>query len=168
MPPGRADPIERHQQYWPETFDALVMPLVVALHGAFEAQRGQGDAVLEKYRLTPAEFDVLAALRRSPFPYALTPSEIQQGLIITSGGLAKVLQLLEARGLVSRSTSTTDRRSKPVHLSTHATTLIENAMDELVGITSKAYNGILSEAEIKELTRLLKLAGASFGQARHP
>ena len=155
MSEARVDPIERHRQYWPETYDELLMPLAMALHRAHEEHRKRADAVLDKYGLAPAEFDVLATLRRSPEPYALTPSEIQQGLFITSGGLTKVLQQLEAKGLVGRSTSEADRRSKPVHLSPVAIGLIENVMADLIAATEAPIKEMMSEAEIRELTRLL-------------
>lgn len=153
MTDARADPIERHKEYWPETYDALLMPLIGALHRAHENHRKQADAVLGKYSLTPAEFDVLATLRRSAPPYALTPTEIQQGLFITSGGLTKVLQQLEAKGLVVRSTSVADRRSKPVQLSSALP--IETVMNELTAAIKGRLNDALSEAEIAQLTSLL-------------
>lgn len=149
------DPIERHRQYWPETYDTLLMPLVMAMHRAYAGQRRQSDAVLDRYGLTPAEFDVLATLRRSPPPHALTPSELQQGLFITSGGLTKVLQQLETKGLVMRSTSEADKRSKPVHLSSAAAALVEEVMNELISATRRRFKDTLSDAEIKTLTELL-------------
>jgi DNA-binding MarR family transcriptional regulator len=54
--------------------------------------------------LSPSELDVLVTLRRSAAPWVLTPSEIQRALLITSGGLTKILQQLEGRGLVTRLT----------------------------------------------------------------
>lgn len=151
----QGDPTASHRRYWPETFDPLFMPLVMALHCAYEDLRRQRDGVFARHGLTPAEFDVLATLRRSPPPHVLTPSEVQRGMFITSGGLTKVLQLLETKGLIVRTTSDTDRRSKPVHLSPVAIELIETAVNELNAAIRTTYGNRFSEKEIGQLTRLL-------------
>ena len=75
-----------------------------------------GREVFARHSLTPAEFDLLATLRRSPPPRELTPSEVQSLLFITSGGLTKVMDKLEARGLVARSRHAADQRVRPVKL----------------------------------------------------
>ena len=79
-------------------------------------------------------------------------------MLITSGGLTKVLQQLETRGLITRTISKSDRRSKPVHLSPVAIKLVEKAMSELVAVMSAAIKEKLSEKEIKDLVRLLNKA----------
>ena len=158
MTDSRLDLVDMHRSHWPETFDDLVLPYVISLYRAHESHQHHAYAVMRKHGLTPAEFDVLATLRRSPPPGDLTPSEIQQAMLITSGGLTKVLQQLETRGLVTRTTSKSDRRSKPVQLSPAAVKLIETAMSELMAVTGIRVKERLSEKEIKNLTRLLKKA----------
>lgn len=150
------DPIELHRKYWPETYDGLLWPFALALHRAHAVHRQAADAVLARHGLAPAEFDALAALRRAPPPGELTPSELQRAMFITSGGLTKVLQQLEARGLVSRTTSAADRRSKPVRLTPSARPLIERAMAELRAELDAAVRACLTEDELRELTRLLE------------
>ena len=150
--------LDRHKTNWPESYDEFWMPYAFALHHAHESHRHHADAVIARHGLSPAEFDVLATLRRSPPPGELTPSEIQRAMFITSGGLTKVLQQLETRGLITRTTSEADRRSKPVHLSPAAVKLIEQAMSELMTVMSTAIKEKLSEKEIKDLVRLLNKA----------
>lgn len=150
--------LDRHRINWPESFDELWMSYAFALHRTHEVDRQHADAVIARHDLSPTEFDVLATLRRSPPPGELTPSEIQQAMLITSGGLTKVLQQLETRRLITRSTSEADRRSKPVHLSPAAVKLIEKAMAELMTVMSAAIKEKLSEKEIKDLVRLLNKA----------
>ncbi|NTV96220.1 MAG: MarR family transcriptional regulator [Thiobacillus sp.] len=160
MADGNLDPLELHRNWWPETYDDLVLPLVLALYRARERQRHAAEAVMARHGLAPAEFDVLATLRRAPPPGELTPSDIQQAMFITSGGLTKVLRQLELRGLVVRSVAPADRRSKPVRLKPKAVHLIERAMAELMAELNVLVHAGLAEAEIGELTRLLgKLAG---------
>src|SRR5258705_12465217 len=50
--------------------------------------------------LTPAEDDVLSALRRSGPPFELKPSELASGLLLTSGGISNVLRRLRPDGPV--------------------------------------------------------------------
>lgn len=150
--------LDRHRNNWPASFDELWMSYAFALQRTHEADRQHADAVIARHGLTPAEFDVLATLRRSPPPGELTPSEVQRAMLITSGGLTKVLQQLETRGLITRTISKSDRRSKPVHLSPVAIKLVEKAMSELVAVMSAAIKEKLSEKEIKDLVRLLNKA----------
>ena len=134
----------------------------LALFGlALVAAQPSAEAVMARHGLAPAEFDVLATLRRAPPPAELTPSEIRQAMFITSGGLTKVLRQLEARGLVGRSIAQADRRSKPVRLMPAARPLVEVAMAELLAELNLRVHAGLGAAEIGKLTRLLaKLSGA--------
>ncbi|GAA2355048.1 MarR family winged helix-turn-helix transcriptional regulator [Dactylosporangium salmoneum] len=66
---------------------------------------------------TPAEFDVLSALRRVGPPYALKPSELASGLLLTSGGISNVLRRLQQDGLIERAADPGDARVAWVRLS---------------------------------------------------
>lgn len=162
MSAAQLDPIlERHRQNWPEAFEPRVMSLLLALQHVHVAEAVNYDWVLARHRLSLAEFDVLATLRRSE-TRELTPSELQRSMVITSGGLSKVIQQLETRELVARSTAETDRRVKPVSLTTKGERLIEPAMTELLGAATKAIRAQLDNKEIDQLVKLLeKLAGRS-------
>lgn len=157
----KLDPIlENHRLNWPETFDARIMPLLMSMQRASTSQGIDIGWILARHRLSLAEFDVLATLRRASAPYELTPSELQRSVVITSGGLSKVLQQLEARDLVVRSTTTGDRRVKPVRLTAKASNLIEQSMTELMEFVSTAIRSRLNNKEIDQLTTLLvKLSG---------
>ena len=159
----KLDPIlENHRQNWPETFDARIMPLLMSMQRASTSQGIDIGWILARHRLSLAEFDVLATLRRAPPPCELTPSELQRSVVITSGGLSKVLQQLEARDLVVRSTTKEDRRVKPVRLTAKATKLIEQSMAELMEFVSTAIRSRLNNKEIDQLTALLvKLSGSA-------
>ena len=81
--------------------------------------RARAQRLTSRHGLSLTEIDVLAALRRSPPPHELSPTELYSAVLITSGGLTKVLHGLEHRGLISRVADDTDRRSRRVRL-THA------------------------------------------------
>jgi len=150
-----ANPLEMHRQHWPESYDAQMLPLGLALTQAYTAQHSRAARVMAANGLSPAEFDVLASLRRTPPPHALTPSDIQRTVLITSGGLTKVLRQLEARGLVTRSMQDADRRVKPVALTDQAMPVLEKAMSELHMVIGDWLRRSLTDAEIRQLVSLL-------------
>lgn len=71
---------------------------------------------VERLGLTRAEFDILATMRRADAPHRLTPSELSQGLLLSSGGTSNVLRRLTQAGLVERHGNAEDRRSSWVQL----------------------------------------------------
>lgn len=149
------DPVAMHCKYWPSTFDGAMMPLMVTLHRVYAAKTARSNAIFSRHGLCPAEFDVLASLRRSAPPHELTPSDVQRSVIITSGGLTKILRQLETRGLVTRSTDASDRRIKPIRLSPSALPIVEQTMQELIADANAWINSTLSKKELAQVTALL-------------
>jgi DNA-binding MarR family transcriptional regulator len=150
-----SDIISTHRLNWPGSMEAEVVALLFSLHRAHDVARSRAMAVWSRHGLTSAEFDVLATLRRSPVPRELTPSEIQNSLLITSGGLTKVMLSLESKGLVSRSRNEQDQRIRPVRLTVSGKRLVERAMTELTSVTGAAIRSSLTADEIAALTVLL-------------
>ncbi|GAA3213155.1 MarR family winged helix-turn-helix transcriptional regulator [Microbacterium terregens] len=72
--------------------------------------------VYSRYGLTEADFDVLAALRRSGAPYARAAGDLADHTMITSGGLTKRVDRLVERGLVERRAGSTDARQRIIAL----------------------------------------------------
>lgn len=66
--------------------------------------------------LNGASFDVLATLRRSGPPYALSPGELLETMMITSGTMTNRIDQLEKAGLVARAHNPEDRRSVIISL----------------------------------------------------
>ncbi|WP_316858526.1 MarR family winged helix-turn-helix transcriptional regulator [uncultured Cohaesibacter sp.] len=85
--------------------------------------------------LTVSEFDVLAALRSCPEGAALAPTALYDALLISSGGLTKILKSLENQKLIARSTSASDARQRPVMLTESGKLRIEAAMADMVAFT---------------------------------
>ncbi|MDP3125505.1 MAG: MarR family winged helix-turn-helix transcriptional regulator, partial [Thiobacillus sp.] len=91
--------------------------------------------------------------------------QLQDSLLITSGGLTKVMLQLETRNLVIRSRHQTDQRVKPIKLTPAGKRLVEKAMRELAATSSAWVRGILEANEISLLTGMLrKLAGSDTKQ----
>lgn len=161
------DPIKMHRLNWPETYDALLLPFSLTLIRAYWAQQGRANRIFEEAGFSQVEFDVLATLRRSPAPHALTPSDIQRAMLITSGGLTKVLRQLETRGFVARLLDADDRRIKPVILTEQAMPLLDKIMSQLITQVGGWIRRSLTDAEMTQLTALLgKIANAKPDPAR--
>ena len=149
--------MESHR--WDSALDPEVVPLFLMLQWARTASIDTMRPLLAKHGFTAAEFDVLATLRNAPSPHCLTPSQIQAEVVITSGGLTKVMLHLEERGLVQRRQQEEDMRVKPVSLTEAGKAVVEAAMAELVVATGQWIRGCLDGSEIATLTALLaKLA----------
>lgn len=139
--------------------------MVLFLHHAQGLSFTLARTVWTRNGLAPAEFDVLATLRNAPAPHELTPTQLQDSLLITSGGLTKVMLQLETRNLVIRSRHQTDQRVKPIKLTPAGKRLVEKAMRELAATSSAWVRGILEANEISLLTGMLrKLAGSDTKQ----
>lgn len=146
--------MDSHQ--WDASLDPEVVPLFLELHWAQARSLDSMRPLLLKHRLSMAEFDVLATLRNAPSPHEMTPSAIQGEVVITSGGLSKVMLQLDARGLVERPRFKDDMRVKPVRLTPLGRQSIETAMAEMIGVTGAWIKKALDAAEIRRLTKLLR------------
>ena len=78
-----------------------------------------------EHGLQPGEFDVLATLRRSGAPYALTPTALYEAAMLSSGGMTNRIDRLETAGLIERQKHPTDRRGVLVALTSQGKELID-------------------------------------------
>jgi len=120
------------------------------------------ERVFSGHGLTGGEFDVLAALRRSGGRYRLTPTELSNALMVTSGGMTKRLATLERRGLIRRDPDPSDRRSTAVTLTAEGKRLVETILPEHVA-NERRVLAELSAKERAELARLLEALALSLG-----
>lgn len=83
---------------------------------------------LARFGLGIHDFNALLALRRQGAPYELTPSELSEALLFTSGGLTKLLERLEQAGYVQRAQDESDKRVVRVRLTDAGYAVEEEAM----------------------------------------
>lgn len=140
---------------WAVAQDPLVVPLFLNLERARKVAHAKARTVWDQHGLTPAEFDVLATLRNAESPYELTPGQIQDRVLITSGGLTKVIHLLEEKQYVERSVARNDNRVKPVRLTTAGNRCVTKAMKDIVIMTREWISSILNDDEIRMATEVL-------------
>ncbi len=139
---------------WPEVSSAEtdVMLALIRLN----------DIVLDSTRkllagigLTPAGFEVLVTLRAQPAPRRMTPTELYRAVLITSGGMTKVLKQLEAEGSIIRLENDQDARSRFVQMTPDGATRAEQAM-RAVGDHDKAIlSRALRKTQVAQLARML-------------
>ncbi|MDF2178129.1 MarR family transcriptional regulator [Aliiglaciecola sp. CAU 1673] len=113
------------------------------------------------FGLKVGEFDVLATLRRAGQPFSLTPSQLYQAMLLSSGAMTNRLDRLEKKGLIERKHSQEDRRSVHVCLTSQGKSLI----DEMLPSHLQAQNRLLrnlAPAEREQLVGLLKTWLAAF------
>lgn len=84
--------------------------------------------VLREEGLDRGSLDVLATLRRSGPPYRLTPTQLYQELVITSGAMTHRIDALVRAGLAQRIADPADRRSTLVGLTSRGRELAGQAM----------------------------------------
>ncbi|MEV6978621.1 MarR family transcriptional regulator [Kitasatospora sp. NPDC093806] len=95
-----------------------------------------------RHDLDFASFDVLATLRRSGPPYRLTPTGLMQSAMVTSGAITQRLDRLEARGLVTRTPSGSDGRSREVELTAEGHALIDRALPDHLATEHRILAGL--------------------------
>ncbi len=106
------------------------------------------------HNVQPGEFDVLATLRRSGPPFALTPTELYETAMISSGSMTNRIDRLEKSGLVERQPNPADRRGTLVALTGPGLDLINRMIDPHVANQQAIVSG-LSMEEQAELSALL-------------
>ncbi|UEP46712.1 MarR family winged helix-turn-helix transcriptional regulator [Burkholderia ambifaria] len=119
-----------------------------------------------RYGLQPGEFDVLATLRRSGAPFALTPTALYDALMMSSGGMTARIDRLHKAGWVERRPNPADGRGTLVALTDTGRALIDEAVVAHVD-NQRAMLAVLSQAEQTQLSALLEklLAGLEEGGA---
>jgi DNA-binding MarR family transcriptional regulator len=85
-------------------------------------------AVLTRYGLNEPQFAVLAALRRAGPPHTLSPTDLYNGLLVSSGAMTNRLERLAAGGLVERVPDPGDGRSLLVALTAKGQKVINEAV----------------------------------------
>src|ERR1700736_60236 len=92
------------EQWSRERPDLPALPMEVfgrLLDAAERVMRDHMSPIFAEAGLQPGEFDVLATLRRSGKPYALSPTHLYEAAMISSGGMTDRLDPLErARAVV--------------------------------------------------------------------
>lgn len=104
--------------------------------------------LLKPYRLSYSEYRVLTTLRIRPRDYRATPHDLNHVAQITSAGMTRTVDRLEASGFVDRIPNPQDRRSVLIGLTDAGWELAETLIRDL-NAQHTALVGDLSERERK-------------------
>lgn len=121
---------------------------------ALKTARDRLNPLFAEHGLQPGEFDVLATLRRSGAPHTLTPTDLYEAAMISSGSMTNRIDRLEKAGLVERRPNPADKRGTLVALTADGLRLI----DPLIGLHVANQHSVvrgLDAREQEDLSRLL-------------
>jgi DNA-binding MarR family transcriptional regulator len=122
-------------------------------------------AVFAGYDLSPADFTVIAALRRAGAPHALVQSALMARLGLTSGTVSVRLGRLEGKGIVTRSPSSDDARGVLVTLTDKGAQLFDRVAPAHLR-NEDVLLSALTDAERDQLAGLLRKLLVGFEHER--
>ncbi|MFI2810360.1 MULTISPECIES: MarR family winged helix-turn-helix transcriptional regulator [Microbulbifer] len=153
------DNLDRIQELWAAEMpglDTSSMALIGRLQLVNKQMTQAMSATFRRHGLTDAGFDVLATLLRSGPPYTLTPSQLLDQMLVTSGSMTSRLDSLERGGFIERVVSPGDRRSRQVKLTTRGRAVIRKAIVDHVATQDRLLS-VLTDTEKSGLIKLLRL-----------
>jgi DNA-binding MarR family transcriptional regulator len=136
------DDVVNDLRVWQPDLDVIGLPItgrVLRLAQYITIGREQ---CLAEFGLTVADFDVLATLRRRGGPNSVNVRDLQQAMMLSSGGVTKRLDRLEATHLIERHPDPNDRRGVLIKLSQAGLDLIDRAVVAVTDFES----GVVSDA----------------------
>ncbi|NRA21859.1 MAG: MarR family transcriptional regulator [Oceanospirillaceae bacterium] len=133
--------------------DCSAVAIIGRISRMEKIMRPQILAGLAPFSLSAIEFDILATLRRNNC--ALTPTQLYQAAMLSSGAMTTNLDKLVKRSLIERHYSDEDRRSCQISLTGRGWALIEEAYGEHLANENRMLEP-LNDTERADLARLLK------------
>lgn len=104
---------------------------------------------LKRFGLTTAQFDVLIQIKT----YApLTQSQLAEKVIVTQGGMSRMLARLEKDGLIERKQNW---KTKTISLTAKGEQMIDMAAPSQLQFQSSFFEEVLTEEELKTLNTLM-------------
>lgn len=123
--------------------------------GYYERAAG---AVLQRFGLSVADFDVLNTLRRVGDQHGSKPSDMARSSLITTGAMTSRLDRLERAGLIRRTPDPADRRGVLVRLTPRGGKAARQALQELIAANQaflKPLSGQQQDSIASSLRQLL-------------
>ena len=155
---GTRDVVDRLLAKWrdarpdldPSPLEVIGRVIVLGQH----LERG-AEAALEKHGLTLGQFDILATLRRHGKKGGLTPTQLLESVVLSSGGMTARLDALAEAGYIARKPNPDDRRMVVIQLTSKGRRAIDNATRTRFA-EAKDSLPALNESEMATLTGLLR------------
>jgi DNA-binding MarR family transcriptional regulator len=158
------DHVDRILAQWAKErpdLDVEPMGIMGRLHRLSTHLGREVEAVLLQHGLSSSAFDVLATLRRAGKPYRLSPGELLDMTMVSSGTMTNRIDQLEKADLVERINNPEDRRSVLIALTDKGFAVVDEAVTAHVA-NQHRLTDVLSESEKAQLNVLLKRFLAQF------
>ncbi|WP_460812085.1 MarR family winged helix-turn-helix transcriptional regulator [Nocardioides salsibiostraticola] len=155
------DHVGRILQQWAQErpdLDVSPMGIIGRLHRLAAVLEEELRPVFAEAGLSDGDFDVLASLRRSGAPYEVTPGELAASTMVTSGAITKRVDRLVDAGLVTRTVSESDARSRLIRLTDQGLRTCDSLVERHVANEHRLVAG-LSDLERSRLAHLLEIWG---------
>ncbi|AJX31323.1 MarR family winged helix-turn-helix transcriptional regulator [Burkholderia oklahomensis] len=149
-----AHAVEQWRRERPDLDASSMIVLGRLQEAALVISRDRLNPLFARYGLQPGEFDVLATLRRSGAPYALTPTALYDAAMISSGSMTNRIDRIEKAGWVERRPNPADGRGTLVALTPAGLALIDDVVVAHVDNQRRVLSS-LSDAERRQLAKLL-------------
>lgn len=112
------------------------------------------NAALAPHGLRYPAYAVLATLRAAGAPYRLSPTQLRDTMLFTSGGISNLLARIEKQGLIRRSSDPADKRGVRVELTRKGLDLANRAMADHAA-AERRLCAMLTEPQQRELAAML-------------
>lgn len=120
------------------------------------------NANMAQFDIRFSHYAIVATLRAAGCPYRMSPTDIQNTMMITSGGVSNLLRKVELMGLVRRLDDPSDGRGVIVELTDKGLALSEATMRAQADAEHRLI-GTLSPEEREALAALLKKLTLALG-----
>ncbi len=112
------------------------------------------DVILKECDLNQTELDILTTLYYvSNDSHTLSPTELYDTMLFSSGGMTKVLKKLESKNYIKRIDNKEDKRSKLVQITEFGKEITAKALKDIVAYEDKYF----SKLDINEQEQLKNL-----------
>ncbi|MCS7022942.1 MAG: MarR family transcriptional regulator [Gemmataceae bacterium] len=135
-------------------FDSLEQEAYLSLWRTYDRLKMLEDELFAAYDLTAQQYNVLRLLRAAREPLATLA--LAERLISRAPDITRMLDKLEQRGLISRTRSTTDRRTVRVSITAAGRWLLDQLAEPLRRCHQQQL-GHLSSKQLQQLIALLRL-----------
>ncbi|MFY0622248.1 MAG: MarR family transcriptional regulator [Pelagimonas sp.] len=149
-----AEILKSCETHWPSSLSPHTA-LILGLYRLRDIVSERTAPVVQSFGLSEAGFDILVMLRAQPEPYRLTPSDLYRSLIMTSGGVTKVLKSLEENGWITRIAHPEDKRSSFVQLTTAGADHAENVIQAVSKNDADIFSAALTKEQHAQLVDTL-------------
>jgi len=135
--------------------DTSAMQIVGRLLNLGKTLEKRASLVLQDGPIHYTDLDVLATLRRSGKPYELSPTQLMDSVLITSGSMTALLDRLAKLYLIYRTTDQADKRIKRAGLTRKGIEVIDKAIEIRFNEAQESI-AVFNEKEKKVLSNLLR------------